>query len=219
MVKIYGVYRSRASRNYWLAGELGIEVEEVPVIQAYRLPDAGAKDAPLNSRSPEFLKITATGAIPAMRDGKLVLTESLAINLYLARKHGGPLAPGDATEDALMQQWALYGATAIEAPALAIQFAFGQKRDATPEGGREIDEAAEKLRRPFAVLDAHLGREGHLVGGRFTVADINMAECVRYAQAHPTLIGEFPALEAWLEAAQARPAFQAMWAKRLAEPA
>jgi glutathione S-transferase len=219
MVKIYGVYRSRASRNYWLARELGIEVEEVPVIQAYRLPDPNAKDAPFNTRSPEYLKITPTGAIPAMDDAGFVLTESLAINLYLARKHGGPLAPRGPKEEALMQQWALYGTASIEPQALAILYAHAEGRAGTPEGKAEVAAAAEALRRPLAVLEAHFQAEGMLVGGRFTVADINMAEILRYTQAHPTLLSEFPAVEAWLKECQARPAFQKMWEKRSAEPA
>ena len=57
------------------------------------------------------------------------------------------------------------------------------------------------------------------MGARFTAADINTAECLRYAQPHPTLIGEFPALSAWLARCQARPAFREMWARREAEPA
>ncbi|MDH3263296.1 MAG: glutathione S-transferase family protein [Paracoccaceae bacterium] len=219
MVKIYGAYRSRASRNYWLARELGIEVEEVPVIQAYRLPDANAKDAPLNTRSPDYLRVTPTGAIPAMDDDGFVLTESLAINLYLARKHGGALAPRGPKEEALMQQWALYGTTSIEPHALAILYAHAEGRAGTPEGKAAVEAAAETLRRPLAVLEAHFQAEGFLVGGRFTVADVNMAEVLRYAQAHPSLLAEFPAVETWLKACQARPAFQAMWAKRNAEPA
>ena len=219
MVKIYGVHRSRASRNYWLARELGIEVEEVPVIQAYRLPDPGAKDAPLNTRSPDYLKLTPTGAIPAMDDDGFVLTESLAINLYLARKHGGPLAPRGPKEEALSQQWALYGATSIEPSALAILYAHAEGRAGTPEGKAGVEAAAETLRRPLKVLEAHFQAEGFLVGGRFTVADINMAEILRYAQAHPSLVAEFPAVETWLTSCQSRPAFQAMWAKRNAEPA
>lgn len=58
-----------------------------------------------------------------------------------------------------------------------------------------------------------------MVGGRFTVADINVAEIVRYAQGHEALFENRPALKAWLETCQARPAFKAMWEKRLAEPA
>ena len=40
MLTIYGVYRSRASRNIWLAHELGLPFKHVPVMQLYRLPDA-----------------------------------------------------------------------------------------------------------------------------------------------------------------------------------
>jgi glutathione S-transferase len=40
--------------------------------------------------------------IPSIEDDGLVLHESLAINLYMAKKHGGPLAPANLAEDALM---------------------------------------------------------------------------------------------------------------------
>lgn len=66
MLTIYGVYRSRASRNYWLAGELGLPVVSVPVIQARRLDDPLAADAPLNTRSPDFLAVNPTGLIPCI---------------------------------------------------------------------------------------------------------------------------------------------------------
>lgn len=81
-----------------------------------------------------------------------------------------------------------------------------------------ITHAAERLVRPLRLLDDHLARSGHMIGGRFTVADINMAEVVRYAQSYGELIEEFPALQAWLADCQARPAFQQMWKERLAEP-
>ena len=68
-------------------------------------------------------------------------------------------------------------------------------------------------------LDKALAGTDWLVANRFTVADINTAECLRYAQSHPTLIGEFPVVKAWLDRCQSRPAFKAMWAARLAEPA
>jgi glutathione S-transferase len=75
------------------------------------------------------------------------------------------------------------------------------------------------LRAPFAVLDKALAASGYIVGGRFTVADINTAEVVRYAMAAPELFEAAPRVKAWLAACQARPAFKAMWAKRDAEPA
>lgn len=219
MLTIYGVYRSRASRNFWLLEELDLAFDHVPVIQGYRLPDPEADDAPFNTLSPGFVAISPAGAVPVLKDGDFVLSESLAMNLYIARKAGGPLAPANEQENALMEQWALYGMTAIETHALAIMYAHAEGRAKTPEGESEIAMETARLRRPLKVLNAHLREHGHMVGGRFTVADINMAEIVRYAQAEPGLVDQFPAIAGWLSDCHARPGFKAMWTKRLAEPA
>jgi glutathione S-transferase len=218
MVTIYGVYRSRATRPLWLLGEMGTPFTHVPVIQAYRLPDPAAAGAALHTASPAYVAINPQGQIPCMTDGDLTLTESMAITLYLAAAYGGDLGPQDQAEAALMAQWALHASTAVETQALEIFFA---QRDAgnTPAGAATVAVAAEKLRRPFARLNGHLAQHPYLVGARFTAADINTAECVRYAQGHAALMAEFPALGAWLAKVQARPAFQAMWARRNAEPA
>jgi glutathione S-transferase len=206
-LKIYGVLRSRATRPVWTAMEMGLEFERIPVIQAYRLKDPAAPDAPLNTASPSFRAINPNGLIPSIEDDGFILHESLAISLYLARKHGGPLAPADAREEGLAAMWSLWG-MGIEADCLAIV----QKRD--PEA------AAGRLRAPFGVLDAALKQEGgHLVGGRFTVADINLAEVIRYAQPATALFEENQAVQAWITACQSRPAFRAMMKEREAEPA
>src|SRR3712207_9418644 len=62
-LKIYGVLRSRASRNVWLAKEMGIPFEHVPVIQAYRPPDPAAPDAPFNTASAAFRAVNPHGLI------------------------------------------------------------------------------------------------------------------------------------------------------------
>ena len=218
MLKIYGVYRSRASRNIWLANELGIPFEHIPVMQAYRLPDAYATDAPSNTRSPAFLKINPNGQIPTIVDDGFVMHESLAINLYLARKQGGPLAPANVAEEGLAAQWSLWAATAVESHALDILF----HRVGKPPAERDpaiANAAVAALRAPFAVLDAALSSTGHLIGHRFTVADLNVAEVIRYAMAAPELFEAAPQVQKWLAACHARPAFKAMMARRELEPA
>ena len=219
MITLYGVYRSRASRPLWLLGETGTEFTHIPVIQAYRLPDPQKTDQPLHTASPSFLRINPQAQIPAMTDGDLTLTESLAITLYLARRYGGDLGPQTDAESAQINQWTLFAATGIETPALEILYTQTDGGDKTPEGQAAIAINAEKLRRPLARLNQHLEAQSYLVADRFTVADINTAECLRYAQGHPTLLAEFPAAKAWLEKCQSRPAFQDMWTARLKEPA
>ena len=219
MLTIYGCYRSRATRPLWLLKETGTPFRHVPVIQAYRLADPAATDAPFNTASAAFLAVNPQGQIPVMDDDGFLLTESMAITLYLARRYGGDLGAKDGLEDALSLQWALFAATSIEAPALVISFAYAQDRAVTPEGQAEIAKSSDQLRRPFARLEGYFANRDWLIGNRFTATDICVAECVRYASAHAPLMAEFPRLSDWLARCQARPGFKAMWDARLAEPA
>lgn len=213
MITLYGVLRSRASRNVWLAHEAGLEFRHVPVIQVYRQAGEG-----LHTRSPEFLAVNPNAQVPTLVDGDLVLNESLAINLYLAKRHGGALGPADAAEDGLMTMWALWAATGVEPHSLQILY----NRAGKPP--TERDEAlavasVEALRAPVAVLNQALAATGFLVGGRFTVADINTAEIIRYALPAPELFEAAHHVRAWMTACHARPAFKRMVAERELEPA
>lgn len=218
MLTIYGVYRSRATRNIWLASELGIPFKRVPVIQANRLANPNAPGVPLHTRSPEFLKINPNGHIPSIDDDGLVLHESLAINLYLAKKHGGPLAPANVAEDGQMSMWSVWAVTEVEPHAIQILY----HRVAKPAAERDpkvAEAAVATLRAPFAVLNQALAKSEYLVGNRFTVADISLAEVFRMASAAPELFEAAPNVKAWLARCQARPAYKTMMAKREAEPA
>src|ERR1700712_3979238 len=111
MITLYGVYRSRATRPLWLLAECGVDFTHVPVIQSNRLDQPKAADAPYNTASPHFLAINPIGQIPVLVEDGLILTESLAITLYIARRFGGDLGPRSDAEAALMEQWALFAAT------------------------------------------------------------------------------------------------------------
>ena len=204
---IYGVYHSRASRTIWLANELGLPFRHVPVIQVERLPDPHAADAMLHTRAPAFLAINPNGHIPSIDDDGLVLHESLAINLYLAKKYGGPLAAADLVEEARLGMWTLWAATEVEPHSLEILI----------DG--DVRRALAALEHPFRVLDAHLRANAYVLGDRFTVADINVAEIIRYAMSAQGLFDAAPYVKAWLSACHARPAFVEMYQRRLAETA
>ncbi|WP_050522579.1 glutathione S-transferase family protein [Pseudorhodobacter wandonensis] len=219
MLTIYGVLRSRATRPLWLLAEAGKDFTHVPVIQSYRLTDPLAQDAPLNTLSPDFLKISPQSAVPVMQDGDLVLTESLAITLYLAREYGGTLGPQTKAELAQAEQWALFAGISIDLPGIDIIYTYADGLSDTPEGAAKIAAAVERLARPLARVEAHLAQHDYLIGNRFTVADIMLAECLRYSQAHKPLHQTYPKTFAWLARCQSRPAFIDMMARRNAEPA
>ena len=80
-VKLYGTSKSRALRSIWAIEETGIEYEHIPTSFAG------------DSKKPEYLAINPNGRVPSLVDGDLVLFESMAINLYLAKKYGGALYP------------------------------------------------------------------------------------------------------------------------------
>jgi glutathione S-transferase len=217
MLTLYGVYRSRALRPLWLLEESGTPFTHVPVIQAYRLAAPADQAAPLNTATPEFLAVNPLGQIPALRDGPLLLTESLAICLHIARKFAGPLGPKSDDEASVLEQWALFAATSVEPVAIEILYVLRDGAGSTPQGEGMMRIAAEKLKRPLKRLEAHLtGRDWLLE--RFSVADIMVSECLRYAQAYAPALAEFPQVLRWLTACQARPAFQRVWALRESEP-
>ncbi len=212
-IKLYGVLKSRASRVAWMLNELGQPFELVPVVQAYRLAHPNAADAPFNTASPAFRALNPNGLIPALDDDGLVLNESLAITLYLARKFGGPITAQFLAEEGQILQWSLWAAATCEPHATPIVMSLQKSPDL-----ELVRPSVEALRAPLAVLEAALAKGGGwLVGGRFTVADLNLAEVLRYAQPARELFDERPGVDAWIKACQARPAFQAMWAARSAE--
>ena len=217
MLTIYGVYRSRALRPLWVLEETGTPYSHVPVIQSYRLAEPSAPGAPLHTAMPDYLAINPLGQVPAMRDGALLLSESLAICLHIARKYGGRLGPVSDDEAALMAQWALFAATAVEPAAIEILYTTRDGETESPTGQGILRVAAEKLKRPLSRLDRDLENRDWLLD-RFTVADIMVAECLRYGQTYEPLLKDHPNVARWLAAAQARPAFKAVWARRMAEP-
>ncbi len=213
---IYGIAASRAVRPLWVAEELGLDYRHVPV------PYQGG-----GARTPEMLALNPNGHIPVLTDqrpdgeggqsGELVVVwESMACALYLARVHGvadgQSIAPATPAEEAEALKWAFWTVTELEKDALTVLM----HRVAMPADQRkpELADAAEKrLRTPLAVLEQHLAaRQQHgqawLAASRFTVADVCVASVAGWAKPARELMAQFPLTSQWLEACLARPANQ-----------
>jgi glutathione S-transferase len=197
-LKIYGVARSRAFRTLWMAKELGLDYEHVKVDFATG-----------ETRRPEHLALNPNGHIPVIDDDGLVLWESMAINLYLAKKHSaGRLYPTRLEDEARAWQWSFWGMTEVERPVLAALF----NRALLPENQRDAaagNEAEKNLAQPLRVLDGALGRNAYLLGSDFTVADLNVGSILSWARPAQIDMAPFPKVAEWLKNCAERPAARA----------
>lgn len=182
-IKIYGSAMSRAARVMWCAKELGLDFEHVDV----------AWDC---LKTPEFLAVNPNGKVPGFSDDKLNLFESLAINLYLAKKYGtGELYPINIEDEGRAFQWTLWAATEVEPNLLpSVLVKIGVLPDAAVAKA-----AAERARTPLLVLDQHLKNRDWLVGSKFGIADLNAASVVAFARYGEVDISYAPHVVAWLD--------------------
>lgn len=163
--------------------------------------------AAMDEKSAAVRKISPMGKIPVLEDGDFVLAESMAINLYLARKYGRHLWPTGEQEQAKALQWSFFAVTEVDPPLVQLML----ERTFRKEGERNADNEkknAELIRRPLGVLDAHLGTRDWLLGSAFTVADLNVASVLGMAAGAKLDLAEFPHVSAWLKRCHDRPAYQ-----------
>ncbi|MSP05561.1 MAG: glutathione S-transferase family protein [Acetobacteraceae bacterium] len=194
---------SRTVRTLWMVKELGIPYENIDV-----------KPGPEGSRTPEHLKINPNGHVPVIDDDGLILWESLAINLYLARKHGGPLAPANISEEGQILQWTLWAVWELEPHAQAVM-SHGKTLAEDQRDVAILARSQASVEGALAVLNGALTKSGgHLVGNRFTVSDLNVASCLYFLRFAPEMMDKHPAVRAFYDASKARPHAKAAFALR-----
>jgi len=194
MIKLYGISRSRAARSLWALEEIGVEYESVPTHFSG------------DSKKPEFLAINPNGRVPVLTDGEVTLFESMAINLYLAKKYDGGLQPKSLEDEARSVQWSFWGMTELEAHLIQMLL----HRVMLPEAERDasqIGPAVEALERPLQVLDGVLADRPHLLGDAFSIADLNVASVLSLANIVSLDLASFTNVKRWFDSCLSRPAF------------
>jgi glutathione S-transferase len=157
MMKLYDAALSgNCHKVRMLLSMLEVAHEVVPI----SLPD-------LDHKTPEHLARNPLGTVPVIEDGDVVIYDSQAILVYLARKFGGDdWLPSDAAGEALVQQWLSFAVNEIwNGPALARAFLLFN---------RDVDLARcqATAQRALAHLDARLSDHDWLALDRPTIADI-----------------------------------------------
>jgi glutathione S-transferase len=207
MLKIYGVPHSRAFRVVWLANEIGIPYQLIPV--SFGVPDAECK-------KPWYLQLNPNGKLPTIDDDGFILWESAAINLYLAEKYKSQMYPLTVQGRGKLLQWTFFVGNEVEPAVIAIL----RNRIILPPERRDpvaADEAHDKLRRLLSIMESELQRTGFFAGDAWGLTDFIVA-CVLYivnVRLKMDLSG-WPRLAAWTTASVERPA--ALIARKLREP-
>jgi len=190
MLRIYGSARSRAVRTLWMVAELGLPYEHLDY--APRSPE---------TRTPQYLALNPNGRVPTIDDDGFVLSESMAINFYLARKHG-KLYPTDARNEALAWQWSLWETDRLDRQMTL----YANNATALPEAQRNpmIAKAAwEEIVAALDVLEIALGKVKWLAGSDFSVADLNVASAMFRALSFD--LAKWPHVNEWLHRCWDRP--------------
>lgn len=202
MLTLYGSSQGRPSRSLIALEELGLAYTQVP-LKPWDNPAYAATLATLNPNA----------RVPVLDDDGLVVWESMAINLYLGDRYGGPLWPADARDRARLYQWSLWSQTSIDVMARhRARFSQDPQIKAKAE--------AERLA-ALAILDAALADRPYLLGDAFTLADLNVAATLVEPWENGRIDGDLdpvdhglPALADWLARCTARPS----WARVRALP-
>lgn len=193
VMKLYGFPPTRSIRALWTLRELGVDFEFIQVNLM-----AG------ENRNPEFLALNPAGKLPVLVDGDFVLTESVAIVLYLAEKYPDRgLLPHAAEARAQVNQWLLFTATELEQPLWRIA-----RHTAIYAADKRLPDEVLLARKDFqdmaAVMEEHMKGRQFLVGAALTVADIVAAYTLDWANEVHLLEG-FPTLKGYFERMYTRP--------------
>lgn len=160
---------------------------------------AGAhKKAPLIDLNP-------WGEVPIFVDGDVVLRDSQAILVYVARKWGGETwLPTDAARMAEVVQWLMVAENEIaRGPNDArLHDKFGFKLD--------VNLARDKAARILALMEKHLTQHQWLALGQPTIADIACMPYIGIGHEGGVPLDPYPAIRAWIGRIKALPGFITM---------
>jgi glutathione S-transferase len=168
----------------------------------YRVVEADAEVR----RTPAFLTLNPLGQIPVLVDGDLILPDSNAILVYLARRYdaGGPWLPEDPVGAARVQRW-------LSIAAGEVRYGPAKARFATLWGDSADAEAARAVAgRLLGFMDEHLCGRTFLALDHATVADLACYSYVAHAPEGAVSLDPYPHVRAWLARVEALPRFKPM---------
>jgi glutathione S-transferase len=161
-------------------------------------------DAPAAVRAgAEFSKLNSLGQIPVLQDGELVLSDSIAIMVYLCKRYasGSELLPDDPLGAATVQRW-------LSLAAGEVAFGPANARAASLWGApHDIARAQAIAGRLLAFMEQHLTARSFLAAAHATLADLACYAYIAHAPEGGISLDAYPAVRGWLARVEALPRF------------
>jgi glutathione S-transferase len=201
MLKLYGFSkvnafartRTRDLRVLWALEEMQMPFELIGM-------DHPAQDLSANS----YLHLSPFAQIPSIDDDGLVLSESAAILIYLAKK-SGCLIPNDLAGEAQVVRWCFAALTTVEAPLQSLMV-----HDWTANGGgaKSREFLIGWIQRVFSNLERWFADRTFVATLDFTVADILMAQVLSAQITDEAMLAPYPRLRAYRDRCLSRPSWK-----------
>jgi GST-like protein len=199
MIEVFTWPTPNGHKVHVMLEECGLPYRAIPV-------NIGAGD----QFKPQFLAISPNNKIPAITDpdgpgGKPIsLFESGAILVYLAARTGKFMPAGDRERFEVLQ-WVMFQMGGV-GPMLGQAHHF---RMYAPEKiPYAIDRYTNEARRLYGVIDERLSQSPFLGGREYSIADIATFPWLRSWENQGITLSDYPHLEKWFQAIDARPAVQ-----------
>mgnify|MGYP006272504083 CR=1 FL=1 len=193
VIKLYETPRTRSARCRWVLQELDVPFEAIQVNLSQG-----------EHRQNEFLKLNPYGRVPVLVDDDVILSESIAICLYLADKYKdrGIIPLPGTPERGIHDQWLLFCATEMDQPLWQIRrhTALYPVELCLPE---EVAISRNNFKRAADILEAGLGSKSNLTNSGFTVVDIVITQTLIWAAGYG-LLSDHSKLETYITHHKAR---------------
>jgi len=188
----YHPISGHAHRAHLFLSLLGLDFElvEVDLLKA-------------EQKSEAFLKLNPFGQVPVLEDDGLVIADSNAILVYLARRYGdASWLPQDPAGAARIQRWLSVAAGEIASgPATARVIKLFRK---------PVDpaDAIARAHRILGLVDDSLAGNEWIAAGWPTIADIALYSYIARAPEGNVDLAAYANVQAWLARVEALPRFQ-----------
>ncbi|HEX2554904.1 MAG TPA: glutathione S-transferase [Microvirga sp.] len=156
--------------------------------------------------TPAYRAVNPLGQIPALRIGDLMLCDSNAILVYLAKRHaaGSHWLPEEALAAASVQRWLSIAAGEVRYGPAAARMARQWNMPEDPVAGARI---AGRL---LAFMEEHLAGRTWLATDAITIADLACYSYVAHAPEGGIGLDAYPNVRRWVAAVEAQPWFRGM---------